>query len=246
MRAVDRRDARVVLVRVERETVHERRRPAAVAVRLPQVVDEDGGRVRRPDTAPDVAAARRDRAAEHRHPRRRRLHRVVGQREQRLVGRRRSVAAVLVELRQPVAIEVRFVADDHDLQGGHPLHDRGGVGGELQLVLLAHRRRPAARVHHARQNGDVRELRGGGHVVEHGLVVIRERALAGNPDLGDPNAAKAREREQVHLGLRLGERDRAHGVLGRSEDERGSGGRRGGSERERRDDCRDPQDRRPH
>ena len=43
--------------------------------------------------------------------------------EEALVGRRRRVGAVVRELRQPVAVEVRLVADDHDLQLGHRRHD---------------------------------------------------------------------------------------------------------------------------
>ena len=48
VRAEERRDARVVLVRVEGEAVHDRRRPPARAVRRAEVADEPGRRVRRP------------------------------------------------------------------------------------------------------------------------------------------------------------------------------------------------------
>ena len=60
-----------------------------------------------------VAAARRERAADHLHVRRDRLDRVVGPREQVLVRGRGDVAAAGAELRHPERVQVRLVADDH-------------------------------------------------------------------------------------------------------------------------------------
>ena len=57
--------------------------------------------------------------------------RVVGGDQQREVGGRRRVAAVLVELRHPEAVEVRLVADDHVADLGHLRDDRGDVRREL-------------------------------------------------------------------------------------------------------------------
>src|SRR2546421_6415558 len=104
--------ARVVAVRVEGELVHDRLRPPARLVRRTHVRDERGRGVRVAPGVRPVDAARRDGAAEHGDLRGHGLERVVRLREERLVGGRGHVASVQAELRQPVAVQVRLVADD--------------------------------------------------------------------------------------------------------------------------------------
>ena len=96
-----RREGRVVLVDVHVEDVHQRRGAAARAVDGAEIPDERGGGVRRLRGRVDVAAAGRQRAADHPCIRPDGLDRVVAPREQVLVGGGRGVGRVGVELRRP-------------------------------------------------------------------------------------------------------------------------------------------------
>ncbi len=230
-----------------RERVHDRRRPARGAVGGAEVGDERGRRVRLACRVGPVAAARRDRPADHLDAGVGRLERVVRLREQALVGGRRGVAAVGGELRQPVAVEVRLVADDHVPDRGGGRDDRGGVGGEIGLVGVGERRRRAAVAEHAREHLDPVGGRGGGDVAEDRRVLGGDGRLAGRPDLRDPDGAEPGQLQQVHLRPRAGERRRADGVLGRAEHHRRPARVRRRRERE----CRgerdhDPAGRAPH
>ena len=129
-----RRVLRGLHVRVEREGVHQRPVAAARAVGGAEVADERGRRVRRAGAAGPVAAARRERAAEHLHVRPRGLDRVVAAREQVGVLAGREVAAAGAELRLPERAQVRLVADDRGPHLRQRRHQRGRPGGEVGAV----------------------------------------------------------------------------------------------------------------
>ena len=139
------RQARVVLVRVDVEGVHDRRGAAGGLVRRDQVGGEDRRRMRVLACPRPVDPARRQRAADDVDARRDGLERVVGAGEQRFVRDRGGVAAVEVELRQPEAVVVRLVADDQLGQRRVAPRDRGGERGEVVLLGDRVRRRPVSR-----------------------------------------------------------------------------------------------------
>ena len=114
----------------------------------PRSVMKAVGRVGRPDAVPGLSLPRGEtappitsivgRAA---------FTRVVGLREQRLVGGRGRVAAVVVELRQPEAVEVRLVADDHVASVGYAgATIEAAYAAKSALVGVGERRRLAAEV----------------------------------------------------------------------------------------------------
>ena len=107
------RVGRLVRVRVEAEAVHQRPRPAALAV--PRAERAQEAHRRRRDVVLRlrmVVAARRQADADHRDRRIDALQRVVRRGEVRPEGARRHVLAGRVELRPPERGLVRLVADD--------------------------------------------------------------------------------------------------------------------------------------
>ena len=76
-----------------------------------------------------------ERAAPDSHRRVNRFERVVRPGEEREVRGRSCVGSVGIELRQPEAVEVRLVADDHIVDGGQLLRENGEVAGELLARL---------------------------------------------------------------------------------------------------------------
>ena len=131
-----------------------------------------------------------------------RLERVVAAREQVGVRERGGVAAAGVELRQPEAVEVRLVADDHVAQLRQRPDERGGVGGEVGALGRRPRRRRgrararptttscmSARRSRRRRSEDVHEARGGS-------------PLPALPRRRDAAASKPASRETSHLRAR--------------------------------------------
>ena len=98
---------------MEREPVHDGQRAAARPVGGAHVLEERDRRMRVATRARPVDAPGRERAAPDADRRVDGLERVVGAREQRQVCRCGRVGPVGIELRQPEAVEVRLVADDH-------------------------------------------------------------------------------------------------------------------------------------
>ena len=163
-----------------------------------------------------------------------RLQRVVRPGEQLQVGRRRRVRAVGRELRQPEAVEVRLVADDHVVERRQRPCDRGRVLRELGLRRRVERRRRRAGV----VDGDVdlhaRETGGGLDVAEDLELSGRRREEARTPVRRDPHGREAGEPEPGHRRLRGDEIRGPDVVLGRAESHRrpcGLGGKREGEER---------------
>ena len=175
-----------------------------------------GRRVRRPRAGGVVAAARRQRAADHVDVRRDVLQRVVGLREQREVRGRRGVRAVGAELRQPEQVQVRLVADDHVADGGERARDRRRVGGELRPRRRRRRGHAAERV-----DGDDRpDPVGRGcdrRPLERGELRCRRRLERRRPDGAEHDRAVARLPGEQHLGVG---RAALGGVLDRADDER--------------------------
>ena len=159
-----------------------------------------------------VAAARRDGAAETSIVGRHGLERVVGLREQRLVRGRGGVGAVGVELRQPVAVQVRLVADDHD-----PVERRDGCRRRPRRT--ARSRSDPASVERCRLRAEAASPSRGRCIPESFAAVttfrrtvvsvVRDGGVARRPDLGDPDRVEAGEAREVHLRLRLHEARRA-------------------------------------
>ena len=222
-----RRQARVVLVGVHVERVHDRQRPPGRLVGGDEVVDEGGGGVRVLAGAGLVTAARRQRSADHVARRRHRLDGVVRAREQRFVRGRGGVAAVERELRQPEAVVVRLVADDHVLHGRVAAHDRGRERGEVPLLGVAERRRLVAGVQRSDVHLEAVELRRAGDRREPLLLGGRRCAQPGRPHLVDAHGAESGQLEQVELGLCGRHVVRLHRVLGRADDHRRPAGVRG-------------------
>ena len=147
MRRVGRLAGRVG-VGVEGEPVHDREQPVARAVGGAHVLQERDRRVRVAARSGPVDAPGRERAAPDARCRVDRLERVVRAGEEREIRRRGRIGAVRVELRQPEAVDVRLVADDHVVHGRQLLLQHGEIGGELLARLGRQRRRrgsPAGR-----------------------------------------------------------------------------------------------------
>ena len=173
-----RRDARVVRVHVDRQGVHHGLRAAARPVCRSQPLDEGRRGVCRPGAVRAVRAARRDRAAVHRDRRRDRLDRVVGLREEREVGRGRRARSVEPELRQPEAVQVGLVADDHVLDRGRLADDGRGIRGEVGPGLRRQRRRTRSRVHDRHVQTDAVPQRRVAHVPERSVAPPRSASRA--------------------------------------------------------------------
>jgi hypothetical protein len=231
-----RRDARVVAVDVDRERVHDRRGPAARAVRGPEALDERGRRVGRARPVRAIRATRGDRAAIDLHLGGDGLDRVVRLREQREVGRRCCARPVRRELGEPEAIEVGLVAHDHVPEGGNVARDRSGIRGEVGPLLVGERRRPRAGAHDGDVDADAVADAGVDDVAELVQLVVGRLRRTGSPQARDAYRAIAREAEGHHLRLGLDGRGRAHVVLDSADDEawsgRGEGGRDEGDERD--------------
>ena len=172
--------------------VHHRQRAAARAVRVAHRLEERRRRGRRPCPVGPVGAAGGERAAPDAQLRVDRLERVVGSCEQREVGRRRRVRTVEPELREPEAVEVRLVADDHVVEGRHCAGERGRVLREPGLRGGIERRRPRAGVVHRHVDAAV-ESGGRLDVAEHGQLAGSGRDLPGKPVRRDPRRREARE-----------------------------------------------------
>ena len=219
------RDARVLGIRVDREPVHHRAPAPAQPVRLAQVEDEARRGVGRPGRAGIVAAARRERAADHDRPRRRRLDRVVGLREQAQVGGGGRVEPLLRELRHPETVQVRLVADDHVADRGNEPWDRGGVGRELlPRGRVPGRGRRPVRIDRDDQADPVGRGRVG-DPLERGQLVAGDGGLTGVPDRGDADRVESRLAGERHLGSGLAVPRR---VLGCADEQRPRPGRRDG------------------
>ena len=128
------RDARVVLVRVVGEDVHQRPVAPALPVRGPHVAQEGGRRMRVPRQLGPVAAPGGEGAAEHVDVFGHGLERVVALAEEQLVVARGDVLAVRPELRHPETVDVRLVSDD-EVPHRQAARERGGVGGEVAPLL---------------------------------------------------------------------------------------------------------------
>ena len=155
------------------------------------------GRVRVAARARPVDAARRERAAPDADRRVDRLERVVGAREQRQVGGRGGVRAVGIELRQPEAVEVRLVADDHVVDRRQLLREHREVAGELLARLRRQRRRPRARGVDGEVDPDAGELRGSGDVAEDLELGLGRRDLPGSHCEVTRTAVKPASRKSV-------------------------------------------------
>ena len=126
--------------------------------------------------------------------------------EQREVGRRGDVVSGLVELRQPEAVQVRLVADDHVADLRHVAHDRGDVRGELRPRLGRERRRRRARVVDAEEDPRLAGPRG--DVPQHGELLGGRRRQPRLPEARDPDGAEAGLLELVERRARDGGRRR--------------------------------------
>ena len=225
---------------MEGEDVHHGRRSPTRAIRGAELADEPRRRDRVAAGARPVDTARRQRTADHAHARRHRLQRVVGLGEQRQVGGRGRSGAVGGELRQPEAVQVRLVADDHVAEARIGAGEIGRERGELRPILGRERRRPRARVEDRDVDTDVRELGRCRHVLQDPALGRARRQLARLPDRGHPHGPEAGELEQRHLRLRLDEARAANDVLGGPERQRRAPGVRGRREHERRQKCEKP------
>ena len=167
-------------VDVDRDSVHDRLGAAARPVGRAEIEQELRRRVGRTRRR-DVAAARREPAADHLHVGVGRLQRVVGLGQERLVGCCGDVLAVRPELRHPEEVEVRLVPDDHVANGGQRLRERGHVRGESGTRLGVRGGRRAELIDR-----------------EHGLDVLSDRRVDG-----------AAERRQIGRGVAVAPPDRA-------------------------------------
>ena len=125
-------------IRVDRELVHDRRRPARGLVCLADVAQEDEWLVR-------VAGRGARREAHPDHVRRRvgGVERVVARREQRLVGRSGDVVASVVALGRPVEPRVWLVPDDVVVNSpdADRLSDLRRPGAERRRIMVGGPRR---------------------------------------------------------------------------------------------------------
>ena len=204
-RVLERRgDPRLLHVRMEGEDVHDRPPALALPVSLAEVADEGRGRVRVAARPRLVEAARRDGAADHGDLRGDRLQRVVGLREQRLIGGGGSVGASRLELGGPEPPEVGLVADDvvGDAEGLELGRHGDGVGDEL-LPRRGRERRslPAARGDRDEQ-ADPALLRGGCRVLQREQIPAVKLHDSRIPARRHANRGQAGEHGQIHLRLR--------------------------------------------
>ena len=198
---------------MERQRIHDRRRPAARTVGRAKVGKKRGRRVRRTDRVRVIAAARGDGAAENDDLRRDCLQRVVGAGEQRFVCRCSGIGSVRIELRQPVTVDVGLVADHEIPHLRQNPRQRRRIRRELLLRLLGQWRGPVAEVHDRHQDLHPVQPRGLHDVAQNRLVGRARRRLARRPDLRHPNSVEPRSHQQIHLRLRLGQRRLTHAVL---------------------------------
>src|SRR5919198_2104709 len=237
--AVDGSHARVVLVRVDRKRVHYREAAVTRAIGGAHVLDERRRRVRRPDRIRNVFPARRDGATEDDDLRGDLLQRVVRFREQRLVCRRRCVGAVRVELRQPPAVEVRFVPDDEVADLGQGARQRGRIRGELIARLLRQRRGAITKVRDGEHDRHAVELGRVDDVCQRVEVLRVGLRLSRRPHLAHAHGVESGEAQQVHLRLCADERRLADRVLGRADQHRRTARGRLSGQRESHEDERE-------
>ena len=220
-----------VRVRMERELVHDRPRPAARPVGGAEVVDEAhrrrghvAARVRvvvaaRGESEPDDVDRRVDG-----------LERVVRQREHLLVGRPGEPAPARRELRPPEARLVRLVADDELLHLRVRPREQRRVARERERA--ARRRRHVGRVARMDAEDDLHVVggRNGQGAVEERLLLdlgrVRRVPEDGDSVLGHTEVGeRGEERRAAVVGVLAG-------VLGDAETD-GRVGPRGDAERER-------------
>ena len=182
-----------------------------------------------------------ERAAPDADVRRRRLERVVAASQEAQVRRRGCTAPGQVELRQPEAVQVRLVADDHVAEGRVVAHDRGRVARELLALgrasagsCASRRCRPRRRP--GRRAGPPRGRRSRAPSPRAGSARRARR-----PEARHPDGLETGETEQPHLELGVGRDRAAHPVLGGAEDDRRPSRVRRRREHEcRRKCCQDP------
>ena len=197
-----RRDRRREHVRVDREGVHQRPLATARAVGVAEVADEGGRRVSRTDSLRAVRAARREPDSDHPQAWIDVLERVVAAGEQVLVRLGGDVAPVGPELRHPERAQVRLVADDHAVGGGHLAREPGGKLGEL-LALRGRARRVAAQaVPDDEEEAQALLLRHARDVVDATQALRRRGAQAGRPAGGHDDGVETRAPGDVDRAAR--------------------------------------------
>ena len=115
------------------------------------------------------------------------------------VGRRCNVLTVRAELREPVAVEVRLVADDVLADRRHTADEVGREAGELVPRGRRQRRHAAADGHDRRDDPDVEEDAGCGDRLKRLQLIGRHRALARLPVRGDADRVESRRLGQLHF-----------------------------------------------
>ncbi len=125
------------------------------------------------------------------------LRGVVDLREQGEIEGGGEVLAVLAELGEPEAVEVRLVADDHVADRRHVSHDRGDVGRERGSLVLRQRGRRGAAMEDGEVDPEIAFAGPCGGVSQDRQLLRARRGEAGLPVARDPEGVEAHVRELV-------------------------------------------------